>query len=165
MRLLTHNMHALNAGDPGPTLRLQAADVHFRFPGTSSWAADVRGKDQVRAWLIEMGAAGVQHSYDEVVADGPPWRMTLALRGHDWVDDTTGKRVYANRYVIWGVLRWGRVTDYEVYEDTEKALELDRHRPRASTACSHASSGCTPPRMPRVITRSSQGQEQPPIAG
>jgi len=79
-----------------------------------------------------MVAAGVQHSYDEVVVAGPPWRMTLALRGHDWVDDATGKQVYANRYVIWGVLRWGHVTDYEVYEDTEKALELDSHRPRSS---------------------------------
>ena len=141
MRLLTRNMRALNAGDPGPTLRAQAADVHFRFPGTSSWATDVRGRDQVRAWLNDMVAAGVQHGYDEVVVAGPPWRMTLALRGHDWVDDTTGERVYANRYVIWGVLRWGRVSDYEVYEDTEKALALDRHRLRVSTACAPTSSG------------------------
>jgi ketosteroid isomerase-like protein len=145
MRLLAHNMRALNAGDPGPTLRLQAADVHFRFPGTSSWAATLRGRDQVRAWLIDMAAAGVQHSYDEVVVAGPPWRVALALRGHDWIDDATGERVYANRYVIWGLLRWGRLTDYEVYEDTEKALELDRHRPRPSTACSRTPSGYVPP--------------------
>lgn len=45
MKLLDRNMRALNAGDPGPTLRLEAEDVHFRFPGTSSWAADVRGRD------------------------------------------------------------------------------------------------------------------------
>jgi ketosteroid isomerase-like protein len=146
MRVLTHNMRALNAGDPTPTLRLEAADVRFRFPGSSSWAADLHGRDEVGAWLDDMVAAGVQHSYDEVVVAGPPWRMTLALRGHDWIDDANGEQSeYANRYVIWAVLRWGRVTDYEVYEDTEKALELDRHRPRASTARSRTSSGPLPP--------------------
>jgi hypothetical protein len=87
-----------------------------------------------------MVAAGVQHRYDEVVVAGSPWRTTVALRGHDWIDDATGKQVYANRYVIWGTLKWGRLTDYEVYEDTEKALELDRHRPRASAVHSGNSS-------------------------
>jgi hypothetical protein len=132
MRVLRHNEHALNSGDPGPTLRLEATDVHFRFPGTSSWAADLRGRDQVGVWLNDMVAAGVQHRYDEVVVTGYPWRTTVALRGHDWIDDAAGKRVYANRYVIWGTLKWARLIEYEVYEDTEKALELDRHRPRAS---------------------------------
>lgn len=127
IRLLTRNMRALNAGDPGPTLRMEAADVHFRFPGTSRWATDVRGRDLVAAWLAEMVAAGVKHQCDEVVVSGPPWRMTIALRGHDWADDAGGRRVYANRYVIWGRLAWGRLRDYEVYEDTERTLEFERH--------------------------------------
>jgi hypothetical protein len=126
LRLLNRNMHALNAGDPGPTLRLEAADVRFRFPGTSRWATDVRGRDQVEAWLKQMVAAGVKHACDEVVVSGPPWRMTLALRGHDWADDADGQRIYANRYVIWGRLAWGRLRDYEVYEDTERTLEFER---------------------------------------
>jgi len=127
MRLLTRNMQALNAGNADPTLRMEAEDVRFRFPGTSSWAADVRGRDLVETWLQKMVAAGVKHHCDEVVVSGPPWRMTLALRGHDWADDAAGNRVYANRYVIWGTLAWGRLRDYEVYEDTEKTLEFDRY--------------------------------------
>jgi hypothetical protein len=27
--------------------------------------------------------------------------------------------------VIWGKLRWGKLYDYEVYEDTQKAKALD----------------------------------------
>ena len=33
--------------------------------------------------------------------------------------------MYDNRYVIWAKIRWGRVKQYEVYEDTEKAQALD----------------------------------------
>lgn len=132
MRLLSRNMEALNAGDAGPTLRMEAADVRFRFPGSSSWAAEVRGRDQVGAWLKRMVAAGVQHQCDEVVVSGPPWRMTVVMRGHDWADDADGNRVYANRYVIWGTLAWGRMRDYEVYEDTEQTLEFDRYLQQAS---------------------------------
>jgi hypothetical protein len=29
------------------------------------------------------------------------------------------------RYVIWGRMKWGKLQEYEVYEDTEKAKALD----------------------------------------
>jgi hypothetical protein len=35
--------------------------------------------------------------------------------------------VYDNRYVLWGHMRWGLVTDYEVYEDTQEAKRFDEH--------------------------------------
>jgi len=34
---------------------------------------------------------------------------------------------YENRFVIWAHLRWGRLQEYEVYEDTEKAQALDEY--------------------------------------
>ncbi|MGA8745177.1 MAG: hypothetical protein WB507_04865 [Solirubrobacterales bacterium] len=46
-RVLSHAYDRLNVGDPSLLLRLDAKDVHFRFPGESSWTADVRGKDEV----------------------------------------------------------------------------------------------------------------------
>ena len=27
--------------------------------------------------------------------------------------------------MIWGTIRWGRLVDYEVYEDTQKSRALD----------------------------------------
>jgi len=47
------------------------------------------------------------------------------VRGHDHLDSPSGERIYENRYVIWGRLAWGKMQEYEVYEDTQKAKALD----------------------------------------
>lgn len=126
-KLLAHNMRRLNAGDPRPTLRLDAPDVQFRFPGDSSWAGQFHGKQEVRAWLERFVRVGLQIFPDEVVVKGFPWLQTVCVRGHDFLDSPEGARVYENSYVIWGHIVWGRLKDYEVYEDTQKAKALDEH--------------------------------------
>jgi ketosteroid isomerase-like protein len=126
-KLIDYNFEALNRGDVRPTLRMDAPDVHFRFPGTSSWATDLTGREHVETWLQRMIQTGLQHRADEVVASGPPWHMTMVLRGTDRLDKPDGTPAYENRYVIWAITRWGRVCDYEVYEDTEKALAFDAY--------------------------------------
>ena len=40
-------------------------------------------------------------------------------------DAPDGRRVYENRFVIWGRMSWGRLREYEVYEDTDKPEALD----------------------------------------
>jgi hypothetical protein len=52
-----------------------------------------------------------------VVVQGPPWNMTICLRSTDRLSAPDGATVYSNRYVIWGRMAWGRVREYEVYED------------------------------------------------
>jgi ketosteroid isomerase-like protein len=126
-KLITRNIEALNRGDVGPTLRMEAPEVHFHFPGSNSWAAELTSRDQVEAWLKRMVAAGIQHEIDDVVATGPLWRMTIVLRGRDHAVAPDGTRIYDNRYVIWGTTRWGLIRDYEVYEDTEKATAFDTY--------------------------------------
>jgi len=126
-RIITRNLKALNEGDIRPTLRMEARDVHFRFPGTSSWAADVVGREKVEEWLERMVATGLQHEADDVIASGPPWRMTMVLRGTDRFEDRDGTLVYENRYVIWALTRWGFIREYEVYEDTEKSVAFDAY--------------------------------------
>ncbi len=125
-QMLIRNMARLRAGDYRPLLRLDAQDVRFRFPGGSSWAAELQGRDALERWLQRFVESGIQIFAEEVVVKGPPWRMTLCVRGTDHLDDPAGERVYDNRYVIWGHLAWGRLVDYEVYEDTERAAALDR---------------------------------------
>ncbi len=141
-KVITRNLRALNHGDVRPTLRMDAPDVHFRFPGTSSWAADVVGRDNVEEWLKRMVATGLQHEADDVVASGPPWRMTMVLRGTDRFEERDGTLVYENRYVIWALTRWGLIQDYEVYEDTERSVAFDAYlagagRPVDDTAATH----------------------------
>ncbi len=124
-RLLDHAYNHLNDGDPSMLLRFDAKDVHFRFPGESSWTADVRGKDEVERWLCRMMATGLQHKPEQVVAQGPPWNMTICLRSTDRLTNPQGETVYDNRYVIWARMAWGLLRDYEVYVDTQRLPLLD----------------------------------------
>ncbi|MGA8745393.1 MAG: nuclear transport factor 2 family protein [Solirubrobacterales bacterium] len=126
-RILSHAYDRLNAGDPGPLLRLDAKDVHFRFPGESSWTADLHSKNEVERWLNRMITTGLRHQPEQVVVQGPPWDMTICLRSTDHLDTPKGERVYSNRYVIWGRMAWGLLREYEVYEDTQRLGGLDEY--------------------------------------
>jgi ketosteroid isomerase-like protein len=126
-RMIARNMARASAGDIGPTLKMDAEDVRFRFPGDSSWATELQGKDELEPWLQRFADAGIQISPDEVVLKGFPWKQTICIRGTDYLDTPEGDRVYENRYVIWGHLKWGLVRDYEVYEDTQEAKRLDQY--------------------------------------
>ncbi len=129
-KVIARNMERASAGDIGPTLRMDAADVRFRFPGDSSWATELQGKDRLEVWLRRFADVGIQISPDEVVLKGFPWRQTICIRGTDHLDSPDGERVYENRYVIWGHLSWGLLRDYEVYEDTQKSKALDDYLAR-----------------------------------
>jgi ketosteroid isomerase-like protein len=126
-KLVSYVMRRSRAGDPRPTLLLDHPDVQMTFPGDNSWSGVFRGRDEVAAWLRRMVAVGVKTHPDEVVVTGPPWRTTICVRGHDTAEAPDGRRVYENRYVIWGRMSWGRLREYEVYEDTDKPEALDAY--------------------------------------
>jgi ketosteroid isomerase-like protein len=123
--LLQRNLAALRAGDPEPLLKLDADDVRFTFPGSSSWAGTLHSKQELRGWIGRFLEIGLELHADEVVVSGPPWNTTIALRCTDHLDAPDGTRVYTNRAVLWGRVAWGLLREYEVYEDTERSLALD----------------------------------------
>jgi ketosteroid isomerase-like protein len=129
-KMISRNMRTASAGDIGPTLRMDAKDVRFRFPGDSCWGTELQGKEELERWLQRFADAGIQISPDEVILQGFPWRQTICVRGTDHLDSPEGERVYENRYVIWGHVSWGLLRDYEVYEDTQKSKELDEYLAR-----------------------------------
>jgi ketosteroid isomerase-like protein len=124
--ILKRNMARLREGDYRPLLRLDARDIRFRFPGDSSWAADIDNRADLERWLARFVQTGLQIFPDEVLAQGPPWNTTLCVRGTDHLDTEDG-RVYENRYVIWGRMAWGLLREYEVYEDTQASRALDEY--------------------------------------
>jgi ketosteroid isomerase-like protein len=126
-KMITRNMARASEGDLAPTLRMDAEDVRFTFPGDSSWGGVYRGKAELEPWLRRFADVGIQIHPDEVVLKGFPWRQTICVRGRDHLDSPAGERVYENRYVIWGHLSWGKLREYEVYEDTQKSKALDVH--------------------------------------
>jgi hypothetical protein len=135
--MIARNMAHARAGNLAPTLRMDAGDVKFRFPGDSSWGTELEGKEKLEPWLQRFADVGIQIYPDEVVLQGFPWRQTICIRGHDFLDSPEGERVYENRYVIWGRISWGLLREYEVYEDTQKSKALDEYlesRPAAGEA-------------------------------
>jgi hypothetical protein len=99
--------------------------VRFSFPGESSFAPGASDKRELEQWLERFARLGLRIYPDEVVIKGFPWRQTICVRGHIHLDDPDDGRVYDNRYVIWGHLAWGKMREYEVYEDTEQTRALD----------------------------------------
>ncbi len=126
-RMIARNMAKAREGDIEPTLKMDAEDVRFRFPGDSSWATELEGKQELEPWLRRFADVGIQIFPDEVVLKGFPWKQTICVRGTDYLDSPEGERVYENRYVIWGRIAWGKLREYEVYEDTQKARALDEY--------------------------------------
>lgn len=126
-RFIARNMARASAGDISPTLRMDAEDVRFRFPGDSSWGGEFDGKAELEPWLRRFAEVGIQIFPDEVVLKGFPWRQTICIRGRDHLNSPDGERVYENRYVIWGRVSWGKLREYEVYEDTQKSKALDEY--------------------------------------
>jgi ketosteroid isomerase-like protein len=124
-KLIDRNLRRLREGDPGPLLALDAEGIRFSFPGDSSWAAELETKEELARWLGRFVDSGIQIYADEVVLKGFPWSQTICIRGTDHLDAQAGERVYENRYVIWGRISWGRLREYEVYEDTQKSKALD----------------------------------------
>jgi ketosteroid isomerase-like protein len=124
-RLISWVMKRTRAGDVGPTLRLDHDQVRFVFPGSNSWSGTFDGKPEHKRWLERLVRVGVKTEPDEVAVGGFPWNMRVAIRGRSWWDSPAGERIYENRFVIFGHIRWGKLRDYEVYEDTEKAQALD----------------------------------------
>jgi ketosteroid isomerase-like protein len=126
-RMLARDMARVRAGDYHAQLDKVAEDVRFRFPGSSSWATELQGKEDLERWLQRFVHVGLQIFPDEVIAQGPPWNTTLVVRGPIHLKSPAGEIVWENRYVIWGRMSWGRLREYEVYEDTEKSVQLDRY--------------------------------------
>lgn len=126
-KMISRNMAKAREGDIGPTLRMDADDVRFRFPGKSSWATELEGKEELEKWLQRFADVGLQIYPDEVILKGFPWNQTICVRGYDYLDTPEGRRVYENRYVIWGRIAWGKLREYEVYEDTQKTEALDEY--------------------------------------
>lgn len=124
---LRRNLARLHAGDPEPLLAGYADDVRFVFPGDSSWSADVRGKAAVRAWLERFVTVGLRFEVGDILVSGPPWATTVCILFTDHLNVGNGPPVYENRGAIVASITWGKVTAYEVHEDTQKVAAFDEY--------------------------------------
>ena len=133
-RQIRRNIDALNRGDPGPLLQGYADDAVLVFPGQSSWGGEHRGRAAIERFLRRFVAAGLTGEAEDVLVNGPPWRTRIAVVFADHASDGAGNEVYANRAVLYGTIRWGKITRQEDFEDTHKVEAFDRWLEARGTA-------------------------------
>ena len=141
-KLISFVMGRTRAGRRPPHAVPRRARRRAHLPGPQLLVRVFRGKAEVARWLRRFAAVGIQIFPDEVVAKGFPWSTTVCVRGHDYLRDAHGERVYENRYVIWGRMAWGRLKRVRGLRGHAKGRRLGRvsaaHRPELAVVLRHA---------------------------
>ena len=145
--LMRHCITKLNNGDAGLLLKLAQPDAYIAFPGNNSWATMFRptakgrevhrthdGIDECRAFAERFVDEGVQFEIEDILVNGPPWDTRVALRVRSHKPGPDGLDEYNNRAVAFLETRWGRLSAWEDYEDTERVAAWDQIR-SVTTLC------------------------------
>lgn len=125
-RLVQRGFDAMNAGDPTWAMSMMADDARLVFPGTSTWGGEYRGKAAMERFARRCIAQGIKYRVHDVLIKGPPWNMTLVYMISDEARDASGHIIYQNRAMEYCKLRWFKIVDAEVFEDTERTAAYDR---------------------------------------
>lgn len=123
-RVVRWAIRRLTSGDPSAAISLFAADARFEFPGSSTWAANLVGKDDIAGWFRRFAALRPDYEVVDVLASGPPWNMRAAVRFRDHIGDD-----YTNEGMQYLRIRWGRIRVDEVFLDTERVAAWEARDP------------------------------------
>lgn len=117
----------LSEGNAEPVIASFAADGVFAFAGDHALSGELHGPEEVREWFERAFRLlpGLQFEPIAVIAAGPPWNTVVTSRLK--VSATlAGGRAYHNEALQLLRLRWGKVIEDRIYEDTQKlAAALD----------------------------------------
>ena len=111
---------SLSAGTAEPVLRQFAPEVLFWFSGEHALGGERHGVAEVRAWFEQLYRAfpGISFAVRQVVVAGGPWDTRVATRFGVRAPRLDGS-VYENEGVQLLRLRWGRIVEDRLYEDTQ----------------------------------------------
>jgi ketosteroid isomerase-like protein len=114
---------SIDAHDVDAPFRMAADDMRFSFVGATPLGASFVGRDHFRAWLggVFERFPDIRFDVRDVAVGGWPWRTRIAVRLGITATLADGS-AYRNDAVQWITLRWGRMIDDWVLEDT---LALD----------------------------------------
>jgi ketosteroid isomerase-like protein len=126
-RKVRRNVQSLRDGNPEPLLAGFADDAVLVFPGHSSWAGEYRGKPAIARFLRRFVDTGLGGETDEILVNGPPWRMRVGVLFTDRARDAEGHVVYENRAMLFVKARWGKVVYQEDFLDTQRVESFDAY--------------------------------------
>ncbi len=111
---------SITAHDAQAPARLAADDLRFTFVGDTPLGAELASRDAFRSWLEGVFARfpDISFTVRDVAVHGGPWRTRVAVRLDVAATLADGTR-YRNQACQWITLRWGRMTEDWVLEDTQ----------------------------------------------
>ena len=130
-RLVRATWRKVDAGDVGAATNMAHPDITFRFVGDTELGADLRGAEAFANWFRQAGERlpGLRFTVRDVLVAGWPWNTRAAVRLEVAMDLPDGQ-TYRNEGVQWIRLRWGRLVDDWVLEDTLRLNDLlESYRP------------------------------------
>ncbi|MEV8313112.1 nuclear transport factor 2 family protein [Streptomyces sp. NPDC059900] len=122
------------SGNHRPAVAMAAPDLKFRFVGDGVLGAELRGREAFADWFERAGRCipGMRLGLTDVVVKGWPWNTTVVVRLHIEATLADGSP-YENEGIQWARIRWGRMTEDTVLEDTLR-LEQAWQRQQSATA-------------------------------
>jgi ketosteroid isomerase-like protein len=129
-RIVRRTFRRLSEGGYEVVVRQFGPESRFMFSGDHALGGERRGQDAVREWFREVQRLfpGIRIEPLDVVVNGWPWNTVIAT--HLAISATLADgRPYRNEGMQLLRLRWGRVVEDLVFEDT---LKLDAELRRIS---------------------------------
>ncbi|MCX4668006.1 nuclear transport factor 2 family protein [Streptomyces sp. NBC_01381] len=122
------------SGNYHPAVAMAAPDLRFRFIGDNILGAELRGPEAFADWFEQAGRRfpGMRLTLTDVVVKGWPWNTTVVVRLR--VDATLADgSSYENEGIQWVRIRWGRMVEDTVLEDTARLEEAWRRQELATS--------------------------------
>ena len=118
----------MSKGNYQAALALFAEDVYFSFSGDHAMGGECHTKAQVTQWFERLYRIfpGVQFEVRSVAVSGWPWNTTATTQFTVRATLRDGQP-YENRAIQFLRLRWGKIVEDVIFEDTHKlVLTLNR---------------------------------------
>ena len=116
-------------GDYQAAVALASPQLHFRFAGEPPLGADLHGPEEFGRWFAGLFSLlpGLRLTLTDLVVRGWPWNTTVVARLSITATLADGTS-YANDGIQWVRLRWGRMVDDYVLEDTARLAAAVRRQ-------------------------------------
>ena len=131
-RIARRMFRRLSEGDYEPIVKQFRPQSRFMFAGEHPLGGERRGQEAVRQWFQEAlrRFPGLQIVPYDVVVNGWPWNTVIATHLAISAPRPDGGE-YGNEGMQLARLRWGRVVEDLIFEDTLKLEAELRHPERA----------------------------------
>jgi ketosteroid isomerase-like protein len=123
-RIVKQGFQELSQGNFEHVVKQFAPDVVFSFMGDHILGGERHGQEEARAWFQKLHRFFPDLTLTplEIVVVGLPWNTVVHTR-FDVTATLPGGVPYKNEGIQVLRLRWGKITEDRIYEDTAKLLK------------------------------------------